>query len=96
MYKSIILLKNPIAIPEDLEKFIKEMALKISINYDGHKLGEYGSDKNGFVPIYCFTLNRDDYVFKINYQEGLGPFQSNATKNFVRTDYNARFEIYSN
>lgn len=96
MYKSLALLKNPIENLNDIASQIEEICTKIGVTYKGLKIGEYGSKKEGFIPIYCFSVDANGYSFQINYQEGLDSFQSNATKGFTRTDYTAKFEIYGN
>ncbi|GHU65727.1 hypothetical protein AGMMS49983_13950 [Clostridia bacterium] len=96
MYRTLGLLKKPLENEASIEETIKLIAEKLRFKYVELNMGEYGSKKDGFVPIYCMKIAANDYAFQINYQRGLGPFKSDKTKGFVRTDYNALIEIVGN
>lgn len=96
MYKALGLLKQKIADTEGLASQLQDLCAQMNVAYKGLRVGEYGSKREGFVPVYCFTVDANGYVFQINYQEGLGSFQSRATKGFSREDYIAKFEISAN
>ena len=96
MYRMLALMKSPLENAGDIENIIKSISEKTGLEYGGLSMGEYGSRKTGFIPIYSMYLHAGDYTFRVSYHEGLNGFQSDKTKNFIRTDYNAKVEITGN
>ena len=93
MYRTLALMKKPLENAQEIENIVKSVCEETGLEYKGLGMGKYGSRKTGFISIYSMYLYTGNYIFCISYHEGLNGFQSDKTKNFVRTDYNAKVEI---